>query len=138
MLDIYFSINNNKEIIKIPYIYPEMDIHRPSNNSTFENTFGEVFTLIGAEGLKSFNLDSFFPSKKYSWMPLDATLAEEALEFFQKNLLKIMKVVVISSTGRTMLNMLCTISDYKDSERQNGDYKYSMKVTEYIDPGRVR
>lgn len=137
MLEIYFSVDN-KEVIKIPYVHPEMDINRPVNNSTFENVHGEILTLIGSEGLKTFDLNSFFPGKRYRWLPFDATLADEATEFFRKNLLKIFKVVVISTTGKTILNMLCTISDYKDSERQNGDYKYSMKVTEYIDPNKVR
>jgi hypothetical protein len=137
MLEIYFSKDNNSEILKIPYVYPEMDINIPSNNSTFETTEGKVLTILGVLGLRNFTLDSFFPGKKYSWMDSDVALAGEAIDFIEENLLKVLKVVVISGNER-MLNMYCTLSDFKHSERQNGDFKYSVKVTEYIDPSKVR
>jgi hypothetical protein len=136
MLEIYFSIDNNSEILKIPYVYPEMDINTPSNNSTFETTEGKVLTILGAKGLRNFTLDSFFPSVLYSWMDSDAVLAAEAIDFIESNLLKVLKVVVISGNDR-MLNMYCTLSDFNYSEKQNGDFKYSVKVTEYIDPSKV-
>ena len=137
MLEIYFSRNYNEEILKVPYVYPEMGIHTPSNNRTFETSEGHILTLIGEKGLRNFTLDSFFPHKIYSWMDSDTALADEAIEFINKNLLKTLKVVVISDEN-IMLNMLCTLSDFKYSKRQNGDFKYSVKVTEYIDPSKVR
>lgn len=136
MREIYFSVDNNKEILKLPYVPPEIPINSPLNNGSFETINGTILTLIGSLGLRTLTIGSFFPSKLYKWLPYDAPLSTVCLDFFKRNRLKPLRIV-ITSQDKTFLNMLCTITNFTHNEKQNKDINYSLEVSEYIDPGEV-
>lgn len=137
MIRIYFTNLLRTEVIELPYVPKVPTIPSPVNTTSFENINGEVLTLIGAKGLKSFSLETFFPSKRYKWLGSSASLASDCIEFFERYRLEPLRVVV-ASEQRTYINMLCTLPDFDISEKINEDVDYTINVLEYIDPVGVR
>lgn len=130
-MEIYFSVDDNKEIIKIPYVPPDVEIFSPLEYEMFENWKGQLLTLIGEEGLREITIESFFPGKIYKWLG-SVMLAPGYLDFFKRNRNKKFRIVVVSLSIR--LNMLCTITDFTHRKKHNGDVNYSLSIKEYIDP----
>ncbi|MGL6063767.1 MAG: hypothetical protein ACRC0S_01645 [Fusobacteriaceae bacterium] len=130
-MEIYFSVANNKEIFKIPYVPPDIQISNPLEIESFENFKGQSLTLIGEQGLREITLESFFPNRFYRWLG-NITLAPLCLDFFERNRNKIFRIVIISLSTR--INMECIITQFSYSKKQNGDIKYSITVQEYINP----
>lgn len=135
-MEIFFSVDNNGEVLKLPYVAPGTVFNTPLNTSTFETTEGTTLTLVGEVGLRSFAVESFFPSRLYSWLP-NITLSDVCVAFFKKNRKKKFRVVVVSLAG-VELNMQCIIKDFKYYIKQNRDINYTLEVEEYIDPEGAR
>lgn len=132
-MEIFFSVDNNREILKLPYVPHDIEFNSPLDFETFETTSGKLLTLTGEDGLKTLTIDSFFPSKLYRFLG-SVVLAPMALDFFKRNRKKTLRVVVISNSIKE--NMECKITDFKYSKRQNGDIKYTLSIQEYINPRR--
>lgn len=132
-MEIFFSVDNNREILKLPYVPHDIEFNSPLDFETFETTSGKLLTLTGEDGLKTLTIDSFFPSKLYRFLG-SVVLAPMALDFFKRNRKKTLRVVVISNSIKE--NMECKITDFKYSKRQNGDIKYTLSIQEYITPRR--
>lgn len=130
-MEIYFSVDNNKEILRIPYVPPDVDFSSPLEFELFENHKGELLTLSGEEGLRQVTLESWFPSKIYQWLG-SVTLAPICIDFFTRNRTKTLRIVIVSLSIK--LNMLCKITDFTYKKKNNGDISYSLNVQEYIDP----
>lgn len=132
-MEIFFSVDNNREILKLPYVPHDIEFNSPLDFETFETTSGKLLTLTGEDGLKTLTIDSFFPSKLYRFLG-SVVLAPMALDFFKRNRKKTLRIVVISNSIKE--NMECKITDFKYSKRQNGDIKYTLSIQEYINPRR--
>lgn len=132
MMDIYFSVDNNAQILKLPYVPPEVVINSPLEFESFENSNGKILTLTGEPGLRSLSIESFFPSKFYKWIP-SLTLSPFCLDFFNSNRKKVFRIVILSATIN--LNMQCIISNFTYKKQQNGNIKYTLEIQEYINPG---
>lgn len=130
-MEIYFSVDNNKEILRIPYVPPDVNFVSPLEYELFENSKGEYLTLIGEEGLRQVTIESWFPSKIYGWLG-SVTLAPACIDFFNRNRTKTLRVVIVSLTIK--LNMLCKITDFTYKKKNNGDISYNLNIEEYIDP----
>lgn len=130
-MEIYFSADNNKEILRIPYVPPDVDFSSSLEFELFENHKGELLTLSGEEGLRQVTLESWFPSKFYQWLG-SVTLAPICIDFFNRNRAKTLRIVIVSLSIR--LNMLCKITDFTYRKKNNGDISYSLSIQEYIDP----
>ncbi|MEG0730378.1 MAG: hypothetical protein RR421_03630, partial [Cetobacterium sp.] len=91
-MEIYFSVDNNKEIFKLPYIPPDIEISSPLDFETFETTSGKILTLVGEDGLKTLTIESFFPSKFYGWLG-SITLAPLCIDFFKRHRNKPLRIV---------------------------------------------
>lgn len=59
-MEIYFSVDNNKEIFKLPYVPPDVEFESPLDFELFETTNGKLLTLVGERGLKTLTIESFF------------------------------------------------------------------------------
>lgn len=133
-MEIYFSVDNNKEIFKLPYIPPDIEISSPLDFETFETTSGKILTLVGEDGLKTLTIESFFPSKFYGWLG-SVTLAPLCIDFFKRHRKKQLRIVIASLSIQE--NMECIITDFKYSKKHNGDIKYSLSIQEYINPNKI-
>lgn len=131
VMDIHFSINNNEKILRMPYIPPDLDFGGTLNFETFENALGETLTLIGKPGLRTLTIESFFPVRYYSFLG-DVSLANECIDFFNKNRKAIFRMVISSENINE--NMLCIVTDFKYSKKQNENIRYTLSIQEYISP----
>ena len=131
-MKIMFSANNNEEVIELPYVPPGIQIVKPQENEEFKTINNGILNLLGDMGLRKFNLTTFFPTKRYSWVPSTATLGWDCVDFFDKwREAKVPIRVVIMEGNRTILNMPCTIDNFGHSVRQNKDIDYALEVKEY-------
>lgn len=130
-MEIYFSVNNGKSILKIPYVPPEISFNSPLDFETFEKHSGEYLMLTGEQGQRSLTIESFFPMISYSWLS-SVTLAPACLDFFNSNRKETFRIVVVSTSIN--LNMLCKITNFTYKKQQNGNIKYTLEILEYKDP----
>lgn len=131
LMDIYFSVDHNKDILKLPYVPPNISINYPLEFESFENNNGKFLTLIGEPGLRNISIESFFPAKLYGWLPT-VSLAPICLDFFLRNRNKKFRIVILSATVN--INMLSVITNFTYKKQQNGNIKYTLEIQEYIDP----
>lgn len=66
-MDIYFSVNNRAEVIRLPVVPSELSITSPFGNQKFNTANQGEFNLIGTRGIQSISWASFFPDKFYSF-----------------------------------------------------------------------
>lgn len=67
-MDIYLSINNREQVIKLPVMPSEFNVMSPQNNEVYETISQGDLKLIGLRGLKSISISSFFPVKSYPFL----------------------------------------------------------------------
>lgn len=130
-MDIIFSINNNESVIVLP-IPCEVQLENPYGHSTFDGLKGPL-TLIGQKGLRSFNLQSYFPIRESPLIRPGATAdAWSYVDWFETNRVRglPMRVIIIYDSGHK-INMACVVNDFTYWVERNGDVGYSMAVTEY-------
>lgn len=130
-MEIYLSTLDRKNIFKFPFIESKnVSFNNPLNSETFENSFGKELTLIGEEKLKTISINSFFPHKRYRWLPFLSFLAPECLAFLTKYRKSILKVTVILS--ETSFSYPCIIKDFTWKKKSNKDIDYSITIEEYV------
>ena len=67
-MDIYLSVNNREEVIKLPVVPPSFTITKPRNNKKFETVSGSELKRIGSSALKGITIESFFPVRDYPFL----------------------------------------------------------------------
>lgn len=135
-MEIYFSANNREEVIKLP-IVPIIDlIECETNDEQFDSVSNGTFLLIGQKGLRSFEIQSFFPNRRYPFMSSGSIVgAERYIQFFEKWRDKNVPArVVIIDKGKEILNMACRYSFSYALKDKAGDVPYRLLVTEFRFP----
>lgn len=127
-IDIYLSVNNREEIMKIPVPPPEFTVSKPHSNSVFETISAGQLNLIGTESLKKISWNSFFPVRNYPFLR-DKSDTEFGylykLDTWYINKLP-MRLII---TG-IPINMPCTIDDFSYTIKQDRDLWYSIALSE--------
>lgn len=132
-IDIYLSVNNNEEVIRLPVIPPEISITSSQGTETFETSGYGFIRIIGSRELTGISWSSFFPVHDY---PFLRDTSMQGQEYADKiNLWRDRKLpirLVITSTGFANLdvNIACTISSLDGNVGPNGDYNYSIQIDE--------
>lgn len=130
-MEIYLSTLDRKNIFKFPFIESKnVSFGSSLNTETFENSLGKELTLIGEEKLKTISINSFFPHKRYRWLPFLSFLAPECLVFLTKYRKSILKVTVILSEAS--FSYSCVIKDFTWKKKSNQDIDYSITIEEYV------
>lgn len=132
-MQIIFHVNNGKEVKVIPVPPIGLDINSTQNNEEFTTINSGVLSLIGDKGLKTFTIDSFFPSQLYPWLPANADIDSWGfVEFFEKYRdKKIPFRCFISNEDREILNIACTVDTFTYREKRNKDIAYTLGIKEY-------
>lgn len=133
ILDIVFSINNNAEIMVLP-VSPEWEIAEDQGNETY-NGLSFNIRMIGNPGLRTMELSSFLPSKRYPFVNPYADINPQAyIDFFRR--IKSDKIpariVITDRQSVERLNMAVSIDNFTYQYRANGDADFSLSMTEYI------
>lgn len=132
-MDIVFSINNNAEIMVLP-VAPEWEIAEDQANETYSGLSFNI-RMIGNPGLRSMELSSFFPSKRYPFVNPYADIDPQAyIDFFRRIKAERTpaRIVITDRQSVERLNMAVSIDDFTYKYRANGDADYSLSMTEYI------
>ena len=132
-MDIVFSINNNAEIMVLP-VSPEWEIAEDQGNETY-NGLSFNIRMIGNPGLRTMELSSFLPSKRYPFVNPYADINPQAyIDFFRR--IKSDKIpariVITDRQSVERLNMAVSIDNFTYRYRANGDADFSLSMTEYI------
>lgn len=130
MKDIFLSINNRKEIIKIPVLPKDYDIQSPQNNEKYNTVkYGDI-NLLGNKGLKTITWSSFFPARKYRFNRDDSMKAYEYVEKIEEWRDKKLPIRLIIIN--TPINLAVTIDDFTYKEQDGtGDVYYTIKFSEF-------
>lgn len=137
MLEVYFKVKKTNETIRMPYVFPEIEVDSPLNTGSFETAEGQELTLVGKKGLRSLSITGFFPQKIYKFIPFSFPLAIRYVDFFKRNREKVLRIVIIGDKAAANVNMLCVVTSFKYKQKRNGDISYTLEVREYIDPKGV-
>lgn len=127
-IDIYFSVNNREQILKLPVPPPEFTVTKPRTNGVFETVNSGQLNLIGNEQLKTISWSSFFPIRDYPFLRDRSDTAYGylyTLDSWYKQKLP-MRLII---TG-TSINMACTIEDFQYTIKTDGDMWYSITLSE--------
>lgn len=132
-MEIIFSVNNGQVVKQIPVPPLDLDINSPQKNEEFQTVNNGTLNLIGNMGLKSFPIESFFPSQRYPWLPSNADIDSWGfVEFFEKyRREKIPFRCFVSDGDREILNIACTVEDFTWKLKRNKDIGYVLKIKEY-------
>ena len=128
-LDIYLSVNNREEVLRLPVLPPEFTVSKPQSNETFETVTRGQLKLIGRPSLKSISWDSFFPVRDYPFLRDRSDTAFGYLYTIETWISKKLPIRLIIT--ETPINMACSVDDFSYTIKKDGDMRYS------ITPGEV-
>lgn len=130
MMDIFLSINNREQVIQLPIIPESFEVNLPISNNTTDTVNAGTLKTIGNTGLRSIEINSFFPKQKYSFARDNTYKGFEYVQVIEKWIARKLPIRLIV-TG-TPLNIAMTIDNFSYSvEDGSGDVYYSLKLSEY-------
>lgn len=132
-MDIFLSVNNRQDVVKIPVLPESFDIKKSYNNTEFETVDGSMLLLIGAENLKEFSFSSFFPNRKNGAAPYIRNTSLWDWDYIYKidswyqNKLP-MRLIVTYENSDTPINIAVTVSSFDYNISRSGDLYYSISL----------
>lgn len=129
-MDIFLSINNREQLIKLPVLPAEFLIQSGMNNNTYETISQGEIKLIGLSTLKTLLIQSFFPKKDYPFLR-DRTYSGweyvEIIESWKERRIPIR--IIITDTP---INMAATIESFEYGPRDgSGDIYYTLYLSQF-------
>ncbi|MTI57489.1 hypothetical protein [Geosporobacter ferrireducens] len=129
-MDIYLSINNREQLITLPVLPTEFRIQSGMKNDTYDTISQGEIKLIGMETLKSISIQSFFPSKDYSFLKDRAYKGWEYVNMLEA--WKTRRVPIRLVISDTPVNMACTIESFEYGLQDgSGDIYYTLTLSEF-------
>lgn len=138
MYRIYFSVNNNEEVVTLPLVPESVPMAlAEQHNETYEG-LSRDYRRIGTLGLRSLEWSCWFPVIENSQGPmhipvtayLDGWLYIDFFERWRDKKLPF-RVVIMDNRRRTILNMPCTVDSLEWEVERNGWIAYTISITEY-------
>ncbi len=128
-MDIFLSVNNREEILRLPIIPPEFSVSKPQGDETFETVSGAELSFIDAPGLKSIGWESFFPCRDYSFLRGerldDMWQYGYKIDMWIKRKLPIRLII-----SGTPINMAVKVTTFDYKLASSGDIEYSIEFKE--------
>lgn len=133
-MDIIVSANNNETVLILPII-PEVmpEMIQPYKNTSFDAVNQEI-NLIGAKGLRTVTLQSFFPVNKKYWIqrPGSESNGWKYVAFFNKYADLRVPIRMIWLDGLDEIsNMAYTIENLTFQINKVKDINYTIELKEY-------
>lgn len=128
-MDIYLSINNREQVIKLPVVPETFTINSPQNNEKYNTISQGDIKLIGKRGLKSLTIQSFFPSKDYPFAKDKTYIGWEYVEIIESWIDREVPIRLIITD--TPINMVCSIENFDYGTDTTGDVNYSLSLSEF-------
>jgi hypothetical protein len=133
MIQVFLSINNNEEVFQLPVPPAEYTVPSPWKNEQVDG-LQQTLNLIGIKGLRSIDIESFFPTKDYPFLQnRDMWGMEyvETIERWRERRTPIRIIIVADSKGERNVNMAVTIDEFEYGMKQDGDIFYTLQLTEF-------
>ena len=113
-MDIYLSVNNRAEVLRLPVLPPEFTVSKSRNN--------------GTQVLKKISWSSFFPCRDYPFLRDRSDTAFGYLYTIDTWYERKLPIRLIITD--TPINMAVTIDDFSYIIGRDGDMKYSITLSE--------
>ena len=127
-MDIYLSVNNRQQVMRLPVLPPEFTVSKPQSNEVFETFSQGQLKLIGLPQLKSISWSSFFPSRDYPFLRDRSDTAFGYLYTIDTWIKQKLPIRLIRT--ETPINMACCVDDFSYTIRKDGDMNYSITLGE--------
>ena len=127
-MDIYLSVNNREQVLRLPVLPAEFSVSKPQSNEVFETVTQGQLKLIGKPSLKSISWSSFFPVRDYPFLRDRSDTAFGYLYTIDSWVKKKLPIRLIIT--ETPINMACCINDFSYSIKKDGDMNYSISLGE--------
>lgn len=135
MIQVYLSVNNNGQVIKLPVPPKDYEIPSPWANQKLDGLQGPI-NRIGRRDLRSLEIESFFPLAGHDYPFIQNRTMwgwdyVDTVERWRSRMIPI-RLVIADSSGKKNVNMPVTIDNFTYGQRQDGDIYYRMQMTEFI------
>jgi len=129
-LDIFLSINNREQVIKLPVVPPQFRISTGMKNQVYETISQGEIKLIGLPALSGVAMESFFPVKDYSFVRDRTYSGWEYVEIIEA--WKARRIPIRIIITETPINMAVSIErfDYGIQDG-SGDVYYTLELSEF-------
>ena len=128
-MDIYLSVNNREEVIKLPVVPPSFTITKPRNNKKFETVSGAELKRIGASGLKGITIESFFPVRDYPFLR-DRTYQGQGYVYIIDTWVSRRLPIRLIITD-TPINMAVSVENFEYTIGQDSNLNYVLTLEEF-------
>lgn len=132
-LNIYMSINNGEEVMKLPVIPPKIKITSSQGTETFETAGYGLVRIIGCRDLQGISWESIFPVHDYPFRRDNSMQGQEyadKLNSWRGRKLPIRLVITSSGFANLDVNIACAISVLDGEVGSNSDFDYSIQLDE--------
>ncbi|WP_432662443.1 hypothetical protein R9X47_18120 [Wukongibacter baidiensis] len=129
-MDIFLSINNREQVIKLPVLPAEFKIQSGMKNETYDTISQGEIKLIGMDSLNSISIQSFFPDKDYAFLRDGGYKGWQYVEIIEK--WKTRRVPIRLTITESPINMACTIESFEYGMQDGtGDIYYTLTLSEF-------
>lgn len=128
-MDIYLSVNNREEVIKLPVLPPTFTISKPQSTQVFETVTRGELQLIGIPKLKGITISSFFPVRDYPYLRDTSMKGWEYVYKIDIWILRKLPLRLIITD--TPINMAVAVKNFDYSVKTDGDLWYNLQLEEF-------
>lgn len=129
-MDIFLSINNREQIIKLPVVPVEFKIQSGMANETFKTINQGEIKLMGLPSLQTITIESFFPGQDYTFLRDRSYSGWEYVEIIEA--WKLRRIPIRLIITETPINMACAIESFEYGPKDgSGDIHYSLSLSEF-------
>lgn len=134
-MDIFLSINNREQVMRLPVVPSQFKIQSPFSTKTFDTINHGEIKMIGLRGLKSISWESFFPSKNYTFCK-DRTYKGwdyvNTIEKWRDRRVPIRLIITDKSDNDQVINIPVVIENFEYGVKDgSGDIFYSIVLSEF-------
>ncbi|QPQ30979.1 hypothetical protein [Lysinibacillus sp. JNUCC 51] len=129
-MDIFLSINNREQVIRLPIVPSEFKVSSPMTNEVFTTVNQGDIKLIGQRGLKAISISSFFPKRHYSFSRDRTYEGWKYVNIIESWIDKRVPIRLIITS--TPINLAMTIENFEYGPQDgSGDIYYSLSLSEF-------
>lgn len=129
-MDIFLSINNREQVIKLPVLPTEFKINSAMKNESYDTVSQGEIKLIGLEALNSITIQSFFPSKEYAFLRDNEYKGWQYVDIIEN--WKLRRVPIRLTITDSPINMACAIESFEYGIQDgSGDIYYTLTLSEF-------
>lgn len=128
-MDIYLSVNNRADILKIPVLPSQFTISKPQSTEVFETVSQGELMLIGSPKLKGISISSFFPVRDYPYLCDTSMKGWEYVYKIDTWIAQKLPIRLIITD--TPINMAVAVKNFEYTIKTDGDLWYKLDLEEF-------